>query len=255
MSSDKHSVWLCRLCGSHAVPALATLFLMSYTKILHTVTNALSMSQLPCNDSILTVWSVDGNIEYGSGKHLILVVFSCGVLVIGLAYPVLVLCAPLLERYSHKCIPHKWNPVAKFKPLLDAYGGPYKDKYRFWTGVTLMVRLSVTLTFSFTSGVLAIINACIIATVVTGILTFWLFANGVYKSVYLSSLEAFYLLNLFLLCIVSLANASAGSQNYQIATIICLSLLIWSPWQCTSCGTLTSRRSRESLGLKTDMSI
>ena len=101
----RYSVWLCRLCGSHAVPALATLFLMSYTKILLTVTNALSMSQLPYNDSILTVWSVNGNIEYGSGKHLILVVFSCGVLVVGLAYPVLVLCAPLLERYSHKCIP------------------------------------------------------------------------------------------------------------------------------------------------------
>ena len=128
----RYSVRLCRLCGSHAVPALATLFLMSYTKILLTVTNVLSMSRLPCNDSILTVWSVDGNIEYGSGKHLILVVFSLGVLVVGLAYPVLVLCAPLLERYSHKCIPlPRWNPVAKFKPLLDAYGGPYKDKYRF----------------------------------------------------------------------------------------------------------------------------
>ena len=133
----RYSVWLCRLCGSHAVPALATLFLMSYTKILLTVTNALSLSQLPCNDSILTVWSVDGNIEYGSGKHLVLVLVSCGVLVVGLAYPVLVLCAPLLEKYSHKCIPqHRWNPVARLKPLLDAYGGPYKDKYRFWTGVT-----------------------------------------------------------------------------------------------------------------------
>ena len=78
----------------------------------------------------MSVWSVDGNIEYGSVKHLILLFFYCGVVVVGLAYPVLVLCAPLLERYSHKCIPqHKWNPVAKFKPLLDAYGGPYKDKY------------------------------------------------------------------------------------------------------------------------------
>ena len=166
----RYSVWLCRLCGSHAVPALATLFLMSYTKILLTVTNALSLSQLPCNDSILTVWSVDGNIEYGSGKHLVLVLISCGVLVVGLAYPVLVLCAPLLERYSHKCIPqHRWNPVARLKPLLDAYGGPYKDKYRFWTGVTLMVRLILTVTFSFTSGKLAVINASIIITIVVGI--------------------------------------------------------------------------------------
>ena len=226
----RYSVWLCRLCGSHAVPALATLFLMSYTKILLTVTNALSMSQLPCNDRILTVWSVDGNIEYGSGKHLILVVVSCGVLVIGLAYPVLVLCAPLLERYSHNCIPQhcRWNPVAKFKPLLDAYGGPYKDKYRFWTGVTLMVRLAVTVTFSFTSGGLAVINAYIIITIVVGILTFWSFTKGVYESIYVSLLEVFYVLNIFLLSTVSLATASLGSSNYQIATIVsvCLSLVV-----------------------------
>ena len=224
----RYSLLLCRLCGSHAVPALATLFLMSYTKILLTVTNALSMSQLPCNDSILTVWSVDGNIEYGSGKHLILVVFSCCVLVVGLAYPVLVLCAPLLERYSHKCTPlHRWNPVANFKPLLDAYGGPYKDKYRFWTGVTLMVRLAVTVTFSFTSGGLAVINASIIITVVVGIFTFWSFTKGVYKEIYLSTLETFYLLNTFLLSTVSLTTASLRLSDYQIATIVsvCLSIV------------------------------
>ena len=223
----RYSVWLCRLCGSHAVPTLATLFLMSYTKILLAVTNALSMSQLPCNDSILTVWSVDGNIEYGSGKHLILAVVSCGVLVIGLAYPVLVLCAPLLERYSHKCIPQhcRWNPVAKFKPLLDAYGGPYKDKYRFWTGVTLMVRLTVTVTFSFTSGP---INAYIIITIVVGILTFWSFTKGVYKSIYVSLLEVFCVLNIFLLSTVSLATGFLRSRDYQIATIVsvCLSLVV-----------------------------
>ena len=200
-----YSVWLCRLCGSHAVPALATLFLMSYTKILLTVTNALSLSQLSCNDSILTVWSVDGNIEYGCGKHLILVVFSCGVLFVGLAYSFSVLFTPLLERCSHKCIPlQRWNPVAKFKPLLDAYGGPYKDNYRFWTGVTLMVRLTVTVIFSFTSGGLAIINASIISTIVVGILIFWSFTKGVYKKVYLSTLEVFYLLNSLLLSTITM---------------------------------------------------
>ena len=225
----RYSVWLCRLCGSHAVPALATLFFMSYTKILLTVTNALSMFQLPCNDSILLVWSVDGNIDYGRFKHLVLVAISCCVLVIGLAYPVLVLCAPLLERYSDKCIPlHRWNPVAKFKPLLDAYGGPYKDKFRFWTGVTLMVRLTLTVTFSFTSGKLAAINSCIIITVVAGIFIFWSFTKGVYKKIYLSTLEVFYFLNIFLLSTVSLATASLRFKHYQIATIVsvCLSFVV-----------------------------
>ena len=223
---SRYSVWICRLCGSHDVSTLATLFLMSYTKILLSVTNSLSWSQLPCNDSILTVWSVDGNIEYGSGKHLILVVFSCGVLVIGLAYPVLVLCSPLLERYSHKCIIKERNPVAKFKPLLDAYRGPYKDKYRFWTGVTLMVRLALTVTFAFSLGD---INAYIITTVVVGILTSWSFTQGVYKKIYLTGLEAFYLVNIFLLSIVSLwATGSLGSTDYPIATIIsvCLSFVV-----------------------------
>ena len=226
----RYSVWLCRLCGSHAVPALATLFLMSYTKILLTVTNALLMSQLVCNDSILTVWSVDGNIEYGSSKHLILVVFSCGVLVIGLTYPVLVLCAPLLERYSDKCISQqcKWNPVAKLKPLLDAYGGPYKDKYRFWTGVTLMVRLTLTVTFSFTSGGLAVVNAYIISAVIVGIFTVWFFMNGVYKSVYVSALEILYLLNLYLLSNVCLSMFSLDLNRKQTVTIvsICVSLVV-----------------------------
>ena len=224
----RYSVLICRLCGSHAVPALATLFLMSYTKILLTVTNALSMSHLPCNDSILTVWSVDGSIEYGSGKHLVLVIMSCGVLVMGLAYPVLVLCAPLLERYSDKCIPQqcKWNPVARLKPLLDAYGGPYKDRYRFWTGVTLMVRLILTVTFSFTSGKLAVINASIIITIVVGIFTFWFIAKGVYKKMCISILELFYLLNLILLSTVSLAILSLKSDDFLLATIISVSLSI-----------------------------
>ena len=222
----RYSVWLCRLCGSHAVPALATLFLMSYTKILLTVTNALSMSQLPCNDSIITVWSVDGNIEYGSGKHLVLVIVSCGVLVVGLGYPVLVLCAPLLERYSHKCIPQqcRWNPVTKLKPLLDAYGGPYKDKCRFWTGVTLMVRLTLTVTFSFTSGRVAVVNAYVITTVIVGILIFWSFTRGVYRNIFLTAVEAFYLFNMFLLSTFCLAFLSLESSNYQIGTIISVGL-------------------------------
>ena len=220
------SVRFCQLFGSHAVPTLATLVFIPYTKILLTVSDSLSMSQLPCNNSILTVWSVDGNIEYGSHRHLVLVVFSCGVLVIGLAYPVLVLCAPLLERYSDKCIPFKWNPVTKFKPLLDAYGGPYKDRYRFWTGMTLLVRLIVTVTFFFTSS--SIVNVYITA-IVVGIILLWSSADCVYKSIYLSTLEAFHLLNIIILSIVCLFASSLKSKNYQIAAIVsvCLSFAVF----------------------------
>ena len=203
---SQYSVRICRLCGSHAVPALATVFLMSYTKILQTVTNALSMSQLNCNGTLLlNVWSVDGNIDYLSAKHLILVIFSSCLLVIGVAYPLLVLFAPLLERYSDKCIPCKWNPVPKLKPLLDAYGGPYRDGHRYWTGVTLLVRLLATIVFSFTSGRLLFFNSITIAITVQTFFYIWLFTKGVYKNWTLNALDSLFLLNLFVLSIISLA--------------------------------------------------
>ena len=34
----------------------------------------------------------------------------------------------------------------QLKPLID----PFKDKYRFWTGLCLIVRLMLTVVFSFT---------------------------------------------------------------------------------------------------------
>ena len=29
----------------------------------------------------------------------------------------------------------------RFKPLFDAYMGPYKDRYRYWTGILLLARV------------------------------------------------------------------------------------------------------------------
>ena len=184
------------------------------------------MSRLPCNDSILTVWSVDGNIEYGSGKHLILLVICCGVLVIGLAYPVLVLCASSAGEVQSQVYPMctaQMESCGEVQATVRCLWRTLQDKYRFWIGVTLMVRLTVTVTFSFASGP---INAYIITTVVVGILTFWSFTNGVYKMTYLSALEILYFLNLFLLSTVSLATASLW--YHQIATIVsvCLSILV-----------------------------
>ena len=48
------------------------------------------------------------------------------------------------------------------------------------------------------------------------------------KKIQLSALEVFYLLNIFLLSTVSLATASLGSGDYQIATIVsvCLSFVV-----------------------------
>ena len=58
-----------------------------------------------------------------------------------------------------------------------------------------------------------------------GILTFWSFTKGVYEKIYLNTLEAFYLLNIFFLTYI---NLSLRPSDGQIATIIsvCMSLFV-----------------------------
>ena len=60
----RYSGRLSRLCGRNAVPVLATLILMSYTKLSRTVTNALMINTLQCGEYKWNVWNVDGNIDY-----------------------------------------------------------------------------------------------------------------------------------------------------------------------------------------------
>ena len=36
----------------------------------------------------------------------------------------------------------RFRLINKFKPLLDAYQGPYKDKFYYWTGMQLLIRIA-----------------------------------------------------------------------------------------------------------------
>ena len=114
------------------------------------------------------------------------------------------------------------------KPLLDAYGGPYKDRHRYWTGVTLLVRLLVAIVFSFTSGRLVFLNSVIISVIVQGLFFTWSFTKGVYRSTTLNILDSMFLLNLFVLANSSLLFLYLKlTTTQEVTTIvsICLSLL------------------------------
>ena len=54
--------------------------------------------------------------------------------------PVLMLCALLLEKYSYRCIPYRWNltvlALNSKTTVIDACGGPYKD----CTGIPILDR-------------------------------------------------------------------------------------------------------------------
>lgn len=193
-----------RLFGNNTVPVLATLILMSFTKLLRTITNALMMTTIDCKGThpiVWKVWSIDGNIEYLSNEHIPLFIVSLLVLFIGLVYTVLILSTQWLQRYDGKCSKLVQQCVSHMKPIIDAYSGPYKDKYRFWTGLLLLVRIVVIPVFSYTSGIVPQLNNFIV--MIVGFITLLVTTKGIYRSNLINILECIYLFNMTMLSIMS----------------------------------------------------
>ena len=220
----QYSGRLSHLCGRNAVPVLATLILMSYTKLSRTVTNALMMNTLQCGEYKWSVWNVDGNIDYLGGKHAVLFAVSLLFLVTGLVYTGLVFSSQWLQRYSGKCCKSTRDPVVRLKPLIDAYTGPFKDKYRFWTGLCLIVRLMLTVVFSFTTTLQSKLNNYIIQLIVGAMIVFIAVSGRVYKDKRLTLLEILSYLNIICLCVMTVLFTDSYSHVVSINVIVSVSV-------------------------------
>ena len=86
----------------------------------------------------------------------------------------------------------------RLKPLIDAYTGPFKDKYRFWTGLCLIVRLILTVVFSFTTTLQSKLNNYIILLTVGAMIV----GGRVYKDKRLTVLETVSYINVICLSLM-----------------------------------------------------
>ena len=132
--TSRYSTTIQRLTARRALPVLATLFLLSYTKILRIVSSVLffysTITQLPSKYTTL-VWSVDANVPLFGVRFTILFIVCLILFLILVPFNVILLFTRTLSRF---------NVINKFKPLLDAYQGPYKFKFYYWTGLQLLIR-------------------------------------------------------------------------------------------------------------------
>ena len=66
-----YSTCISKLCGKNIVQVLATLFLLSYTKLLRLVIDVVTFTRIKYpNGYVKAVWLYDGNIDYLKGKHV-----------------------------------------------------------------------------------------------------------------------------------------------------------------------------------------
>ena len=185
-----------RIIGQNSPKVLATLFLLSYAKLLRAVITILSFTYLDYpNGHSKAVWLYDGNVDYLRGKHIPLFIVAIATLIAFLIPYTFVVCFMqcLRRKSGYKIL--SW--VRKLKPVMDPYGGPYKDKYQFWTGLLLVVRVLLFLAFAFNTSGNPAINLLLVAITSIALLCIQLaFFSGVYKNKIHDILEALFLANM-----------------------------------------------------------
>ena len=130
--TSRYSTTIQRLTARRALPVLATLFLLFYTKILRIVSSVLffysTITHIPSKHTTL-VWSVDANVPLFGVRFTILFIVCLILLLILVSFNVILLFSRRLSKFIF---------LSKF---MNAYQRPYKDKFYYWTGLQLLVRV------------------------------------------------------------------------------------------------------------------
>ena len=239
----RYSSRLTNLIGSRAVPLLATLFLLSYMKLLRTVIDATSVAVIaryPQNTSY-AVWYLDGNLRYCQHPHIYLFIAAIITLVfLWLPYTLLLLFIQPLRRVSH-LRPLKW--INKLAPVYNAYFYPLKDKHRYWFGAILLVRGILLVLLTLTSVDNPELNVFLLF-LFTIFLLFLMSVKYVYKRMNVKVFENATLLNLIILSAGTLYRWESRSKLLLVSTGITFAqfcvIVVWrliklclsAGWRC-----------------------
>ena len=210
--TSRYSITISKLIGHNPIAVLATLLLMSYTKVLNIIIEVYSSVKLdfPTEKAGGTnsVWLKDANVPYLQSKHLVLTVVSSLVLTfLFLPYTLLLLLGYKVYRFSRSKYFHWLNNL---KPLLDSYYGPYKIRTRYWTGFLLLVRCILYVVFSFNSlgGTRNSLLAIYVTFTAAGFAMGFLIPGRVYKTPGVNVMESLAYFNLATLSAIALFQLS-----------------------------------------------
>ena len=128
---SNHSVLVTKLLGSSPVPVLATLFLLSYAKVLRSIIAALSLTILHYPDKDVVVWIHDANVPLAKYIPLVLVALLF-FLFLFILYTLLLLLGQWLQTKSHLHL-LCWVRSPKLKAI------PCTLQAKLWTRLLLLV--------------------------------------------------------------------------------------------------------------------
>ena len=192
----RYSQPIAKRLGQNPVAVLATLLLMSFSKILQAIIVPLSLTSLTYYNSTgkshRIIWLYDGSIDFfKEPKHIALGVFAIFSLVVFvIPYILFLFFGHWLQGCSNWWILSWLN---KIKPFMDAYHAPYKKHTRYWTGLLLLSRLGLFLTFAINANGSESINILAVSSVTIALLAI---NRRVYEHWWKDILELSFILNL-----------------------------------------------------------
>ena len=122
-----------------AVPVLGTLIFLSYSKLLRTTISVFSFVTVRYSEEdsdfsrskYFIAWQPDPNITYLEWPHIVL-------FLVALVFTVFFIL-PLAFAFTFPKFVLRSKKMSYFFPLLDSVYAPYKNHYRFWFGVRIIV--------------------------------------------------------------------------------------------------------------------
>ena len=204
-----------RVMGNNSVPLLATLFLLSYAKLLRNIITALSYTIVYTSHGSKVVWSADGSLDYLGPKHVPLFAVAVAVLLF-LWFPYTLVL--FLGQWLYKI---NWQPVArlmtKLKPFLDAHYNPFKSRHRYWFGALLLVRAIILLASALIpNNSVSVILLCV--SVSTPLVAY--FGQMVYCNLAVSMFNTAFYMNLTILGGATLFTTTNGGNQTVVASIL-----------------------------------
>ena len=192
----KYSDRVAKVMGNNSVPVLATIILLSYAKLFHTIITALSYTMLYTSQGHKAVWSADGNVDYLGPKHAPLFAGAVAALLfLWLPYTLLLFLGQWLHRCNCRLIDHI---LIKIKPFLDVHYGPLKGKHRYWFGALLLLRAVILLMSALVpANHSVIVNFCVSVSAIV----LMYFGLIVYRNISVATFDASFFMNLALMSV------------------------------------------------------
>ena len=208
------------------VATLATVILLSYSKLLHLTIASFSFAILSYPDgSHKLTWLHDASVPYVRGKHAILFLVALLILVAGGAYTALLFFWQWLLKHQNRK-PLKWVQNQRLYMFLEPYHAPYAFKHRYWTGLLLFIRAVLYITSAANVSNNPAVNLLAVGIVMICILVLKSYSQGsLYRKWLLDILEMACYVNIALFSLTELFILE-GNRNQKITAYISGSITI-----------------------------